>query len=165
MAIAARMDVLYDQLRVTQLKARLRRQGIPFAGLRTKQQLINRLVAAESERIRTATLKSRSHLPSTKRTSIVDTLVVDFLLRVMMVATAFSVVGLVLMQIHYNSWTNKYDAEPKRRLTSEHNTTYAIDNGKKISVLSLIAKPVLFFRICRETHQKLSVNLQIVQNS
>ncbi len=164
MTIAARMNVLYDQLRVTQLKARLRRQGIPFPGLRTKQQLINRLVAAESERIRTATPKSRSHLPSTKRTSIVDTLVVDFSLRVMMVATAFSVV-LVLMQIHYNSWTNKYDAEPKRRLTPEQNTTYAIDNGKKISVLSLIAKPVPFFKICRETHQKLSVNLQIVQNS
>jgi hypothetical protein len=108
MAIAARMDVLYDQLRVTQLKARLRRQGIPFAGLRTKQQLINRLVAAESERIRTATPKSRSHLPSTTRTSTVDTLVADFLPRVMMAATAFFVVvGLVLMQIHYNSWTNK----------------------------------------------------------
>lgn len=116
-------------------------------------------MAAESERIRTATLKSRSYIPSTTRTSTVDTLVVDFLLRVMMAATAFSVVGLILMQIHYNSWTNIYDAEPKRRLTSEHNTTYAIDNGKKISVLSL------FFRICRETHQKLSVNLQIVQNS
>ncbi len=142
-----------------------RRQGISFAELRTKQQLINRLVAVESEQIRTATPKSRSHLPSTTRTSIVDTLVIDLLLRVMMVATAFSVVGLVLMQIHYNPWTNKYDAVPKRRLTSEHNTTYAIDNGKKISVLSLILKPLLFFRICRETHQKLSVNLQIVQNS
>lgn len=133
MAIAARMDILYDQLRVTQLQARLRRRSIPFAGLKTKQQLIDRLIAAESERIRTATPNSRSHLPSRTRTSTIDTLVADFLPRVLMAVAIFFFVGITLMQMHYNHDTLR----PWCREAPKHNLTYAIDNGEKLSVLSL----------------------------
>ena len=101
---SAPMVVIYEQLSLAQLRARLRRRSIPFAGLKGKQQLINRLRAADAQRNPTSvsSLHRVGATPSTIRPSLRDTINNDWLATFMLFVLCIYLIGSTLLFLQYN---------------------------------------------------------------
>ena len=126
--------IAYDRLTSAQLRARLRRRRIQFSGLRTKQQLINRLIASDGEQISPSRTNCRPEVPPRAKTSIVDRLLDIILSRALLSAIFLLIAVLSLMQQYY-TMVNKV-THPQCHSTSINNMIEKVGNGRSLICLS-----------------------------